>query len=69
MSNEAVCRTAPATPGLLITFANKVLHVITGYGLQENWDHNSRSPFNMTLEEEIAAAELEGRAVLMDANA
>ena len=54
-----------------ITVANKVLRVITGYGPQENWDQNSRSPFYMALEEEIAAAELEGRAVLiaMDANA
>ena len=41
------------------------------FGFKENhtWDQNSRSPFYMALEEEIAAAELEGRAVLMDANA
>ena len=48
----------------------KGIRVITGYGPQEHWNDDDKMPFFTTLEEEIAAAELEGREVLitMDAN-
>ena len=54
-----------------IKIANKEIRVITGYGPQENWESNERTPFYIALEEEIAAAELQGRSVIiaMDANA
>ena len=44
---------------------------MTGYGPQENWVVSEKAPFYTTLEEEVAAAELQGRSVIiaMDANA
>ena len=54
-----------------VIVANKNIRLITGYGPQENWDINERTPFYTALEEEIAAAELQGRSIIitMDANA
>ena len=54
-----------------VNVANKNVRLITGYGPQENWDINERTPFYTALEEEIAAAELQGRSIIitMDANA
>ena len=42
-----------------------------GYGPQENWHENDIMPIWLTVEEEIAAAEIYGRSVIiqMDANA
>ena len=53
-----------------ITVGNKQIRVITGYGPQENWKEDEKMPFFSALEEEIAAAELEGKSVIiaMDAN-
>ena len=54
-----------------IKVANRDIRVITGYGPQENWTDNEKTPFYNALDEEIASAELEGRSILiaMDANA
>ena len=48
-----------------IKIANKEIRVITGYGPQENWESNERTPFYIALEEEIAGAELQGRSVII----
>ena len=47
------------------------IRVITGYGPQESWAEMERMPFGIALEEEVAAAEINGRAVIIqfDANA
>ena len=56
---------------LNITYGNKDIRIMTGYGPQENWDLIERTLFYTTLEEEISAVELQGRSVIisMDANA
>ena len=53
-----------------IKVGNTKIRVMTGYGPQESWNEDDKMPFFTALEEEIAAAELEGREVLiaMDAN-
>ena len=53
-----------------IKVCNTSMRVITGYGPQENWLDDEKMPFFIALEEEIAAAELEGKEVIitMDAN-
>ena len=53
-----------------IKVCNTSMRVITGYGPQENWLEDEKMPFFSALEEEIAAAELEGKEVVitMDAN-
>ena len=53
-----------------IKIGNMKLRIITGYGPQENWSEEEKMPFFAALEEEIAAAELEGKQVIitMDAN-
>ena len=45
--------------------------MITGYGPQENWIESEKMPFWLALEEEIAAAEINERPVILqfDANA
>ena len=47
----------------------KIRHV-SGYGPQENWPDNKKTPFFEALEAEVSRAELEGRSVIicMDAN-
>ena len=54
-----------------VKVADRDVRVISGYGPQENWDLEERTPFYNSLEEEISAAELQGRSVIiaMDANA
>ena len=54
-----------------VKIANKAIQVITGYGPQENWQENGKTPFYNALDEEIASTELEGKSILiaMDANA
>ena len=42
-----------------VKVADRELRVITGYGPQENWDIQERTPFYNLLEEEISAAELQ----------
>ena len=53
-----------------IKVGNKSLRVMTGYGPQESWNEEDKMPFFSALEEEIAAAEIEGKEILitMDAN-
>ena len=67
---EAVYRTAPATPSLLITIKEKDIRVITGYGPQEVWKSEDKMPFFLALEEDIAKAEIAGKSVIIgfDAN-
>ena len=49
----------------------ETIRVMTGYGPQENWNENDRMPFWLAVDEEISAAEIYGRSVIiqMDANA
>ena len=59
---------------LIVTEINvegKKIRVITGYGPQETWKPDERMPFWVALETEIAAAEINGRSIViqMDANA
>ena len=53
-----------------VKVGNRKLRIITGYGPQENWNEEEKMPFFTALEEEIAAAEFEGKEVIitMDAN-
>ena len=53
-----------------VEIGNTRVRVMTGYGPQESWDENERTPFFEALESEIARAELESRSVIisMDAN-
>ena len=53
-----------------ISVGTKVIRVMTGYGPQETWLPEQRMPFFMSLEEEIAKAELSGRSIMIcfDAN-
>ena len=54
-----------------VIVADKEIRVITGYGPQENWEIGEKTPFYNALEEEIAAAEILGKSVILtlDANA
>ena len=54
-----------------VSTETETIRVITGYGPQENWQENEIMPFWLAVEEEIAAAEIYGRSVIiqMDANA
>ena len=52
-----------------ITTGNNKIRLFTGYGPQENWDEHKRIPFFDALESEVAAAELEGRSVIMSMDA
>ena len=49
----------------------ETIRVMTGYGPQENWNEKDRMPFWLAVDEEISAAEIYGRSVIiqMDANA
>ena len=40
---------------------NNPIRILTGYGPQENWTEMERMPFWIALEEEVAAAEINGR--------
>ena len=53
-----------------VKIANKEVRVISGYGPQESWPENERTPFFNALEKEIAKAELNGRSMYigMDSN-
>ena len=53
-----------------IKVSSTSMRIITGYGPQENWCEEEKMHFFTALEEEIAAAELEGKEVIitMDAN-
>ena len=53
-----------------IKVSGKVIRIMTGYGPQETWTPDQRLPFFMSLEEEIAKAELSGRSIMLcfDAN-
>ena len=54
-----------------VSTAKETIRVMTGYGPQENWQEKEIMPFWLAVEEEIAAAEIYGRSVIiqMDANA
>ena len=53
-----------------ITVENKQLRLISGVGPQENQTEANRLPFFLTLEKEIAMAEMDGKSIIieMDAN-
>ena len=53
-----------------ITISKMQIRIISGYGPQENWEEQKKTPFFEALEAEIACAETEGRSVIicMDAN-
>ena len=54
-----------------VSTCKETIRVMTGYGPQENWNENDRMPFWLAVDEEISAAEIYGRSVIiqMDANA
>ena len=54
-----------------VSTEKETIRVMTGYGPQENWPENEIMPFWLAVEEEIAAAEIHGRSLIiqMDANA
>ena len=49
----------------------ETIRVMTGYGQKEKWNEKDRMPFWLAVDEEISAAEIYGRSVIiqMDANA
>ena len=53
-----------------ISVCEMKIRLISGYGPQENWCENKKTPFFEALEAEVSRAELEGRSVIicMDAN-
>ena len=52
-----------------VTTGNHKMRIFTGYGPQENWDEQKRLQFFEAVESEVAAAELEGRSVIMSMDA
>ena len=54
-----------------IDVEKKKVRVMSGYGPQETWTEEERMPFWVSLEKEIASAEINGRSIIiqMDANA
>ena len=52
-----------------IKMANKEIRIMSGYGPQETWPEQQRTPFFLALEEEIVKAELEGKSILIELDA
>ena len=52
-----------------IKIANKEIRIMSGYGPQETWPEQQRTPFFLALEEEIVKAELEGKSILIELDA
>ena len=48
-----------------ITVSKMQIRIISGYGPQENWEEQKKTPFFEALEAEIACAETEGRYVII----
>ena len=53
-----------------VKIENKEIRIMTGYGPQESWDQHEIMPFFNAIEEEIAAAELLKKSIIIaiDAN-
>ena len=53
-----------------IKIKNKEIRIISGYRPQESWSEPERMPFFVSLEKEIARAELMGKSIIieMDSN-
>ena len=53
-----------------IEINHRAVRIMSGYGPQENWKEDDRTPFFSALEEEICKAEFAGISILiqMDAN-
>ena len=52
-----------------IKVSNKEIRIMSGYGPQESWPEQQRTPFFLALEEEIIKAELAGKSILMELDA
>ena len=53
-----------------IKASNKEIRLMTGYGPQEDWNEDEKMPFFIAMDQEIEAAEKEGKSILisMDVN-
>ena len=52
-----------------INVAQKNIRIVSGYGPQETWGEQDRLPFFLALENEINKAEIEGKDILIQADA